>query len=222
MADQLKVLIMGVGGAGKNMINILSKKNMKGVSFALVNTKNKNFDTNNNKSSKVLVDASIAHKKENSFSKVQLTSNKILEDSATPSFGAKAVIADKKNIESMISGYDLIFLCAGLGGNTGSGATPVIAQMIHKNNTPVIFIGTMPFNLEKKRIPIAETASLKLKAVCDNVLILSNNRLLELFPDKSLLEAFEFIEDRTAAAISGFISVYSSMLPLTEYSSNKK
>ena len=197
-----KVLVVGIGGAGNNIVRSLAGKGIEGAEFAAINTDAEHLGLINNVSSKLLIGADITHGR-------GVGGNREL--------GEKAATTDKDPIEKLISGYNLVFLCAGLGGGTGSGATPVVAKLAKEKGIRTIAVVSMPFSLESQRLPVAEESLSKLRKTCDNVVAMENDKLVEIMPEKSMSYAFNMLDENIAIAINELIGAYAAILPFTDY-----
>jgi cell division protein FtsZ len=119
--------------------------------------------------------------------------------------GVKAAEVDRQVLEEVLSGAQLVFLCAGMGGGTGTGAAPVIAQIAKDSGAIVVAMVTYPFDLERVRKVKAEEGIQQLRKSCDSVVIVDNNRLVKLVPNLPMNEAFAVADDVLAKAIGGLV-----------------
>jgi cell division protein FtsZ len=189
-SSQIKIVTIGVGGGGNNTLNRLLKVGVKGTELVAVNTDAQHFKIIDDRIKKVLIGRSITRG---------------LGAGGNPDLGAKAAEMDRQSIEDIISGSQLVFLCAGMGGGTGTGAIPVIAQMAKEQGAIVVAMVTYPFDLERVRKIKAEEGIQKLRKACDSVIILDNNRLVKLVPNLPMNEAFAVADDILAKAIGGLV-----------------
>ncbi|RME79628.1 MAG: cell division protein FtsZ [Methanobacteriota archaeon] len=188
--DQIKIVTIGVGGGGNNTINRLIKFGVKGTELAVVNTDMEHLNIINDKAKKILIGKSIT---------------KGLGAGGFPDVGEKAAEVDKPLIREVLEGAQLVFICAGMGGGTGGGAAPIVAEIAKEQGAITIAMVTYPFNLEKARKKKAEESIKKLKKHADSVVILDNNRLVELFPNLRISEAFAVADEILARAIGGLV-----------------
>ena len=122
-----------------------------------------------------------------------------------PDVGKKAAEIDRHLIEEELENSHLVFICAGMGGGTGGGAAPVVAQIAKEQGAITMAMVTYPFNLERARRLKADQSIAELRKVCDSVIILDNNRLVELFPNLPMNQAFAVADEILSRAISGLV-----------------
>jgi len=189
-SDQIKIVTVGAGGAGNNTINRLIRAGVKGCELVAVNTDRQHLNMIDDRAKKVLIGKSIT---------------KGLGAGGYPDIGTKAAEIDRALIEKELSGAHLVFLCAGMGGGTGTGAAPVIAQIAKEQGAITVAMVTYPFNLERARRIKADEGIAKLRKVTDSVIILDNNRLVKLVPNLPMNEAFSVADEILAKAISGLV-----------------
>jgi cell division protein FtsZ len=187
---QIKIVTIGVGGAGNNTVNRLLKVGVKGTELVAVNTDVTHFKIVDDRIKKVLIGKTIT---------------KGLGAGGDPSIGLKAAEVDRQVLEEVLQNSQLVFLCAGLGGGTGTGAAPVIAQIAKEAGAIVVAMVTYPFDLERVRKVKAEEGIQQLRKYCDSVVIVDNNRLVRLVPNLPMNEAFAVADDVLAKAIGGLV-----------------
>ncbi len=188
--EQIKIVTVGVGGAGNNTINRLIKFGVKGTELVAINTDKQHLNLIHDRAKKVLIGKSIT---------------KGLGAGGYPDIGAKAAEVDRKAIEEVLEGAHLVFICAGMGGGTGGGASPIVAEIAKQQGAITVSIVTYPFNLERARKKKADESIKKLRKYSDSVIILDNNRLVELFPNLRMTEAFAVADEILARAIGGLV-----------------
>jgi len=188
--DQIKIVTIGVGGGGNNTINRLIKFGVKGTELVAVNTDAQHLNLIHEKAKKVLIGKSIT---------------KGLGAGGYSDVGAKAAEVDRPAIQEVLDGAHLVFICAGMGGGTGGGAAPIIASIAKEQGAITIAMVTYPFNLEKARKKKADESIKELKKYADSVIILDNNRLVELFPNLRMTDAFQVADEILARAIGGLV-----------------
>ena len=195
--DQLaKIKVVGVGGGGGNAVNRMIESGVKGVEFIVANT-----DLQVLKSSKAPVKIQIG---------AELTNG--LGAGAKPEIGKEAALESKAEIEAALEGADMVFITCGMGGGTGTGAAPVIADIAQQLGALTVGIVTKPFSFEgKKRMNNALSGLEELKKHVDTLIIVSNDRLREII-DKTtpLLESFREVDNvlrRGVQSISDLIAV---------------
>jgi cell division protein FtsZ len=189
-SDKIKIVTIGVGGGGNNTINRLIKLGVKGTDLVAINTDKKHLDMIHEKAKKILIGKSVT---------------KGLGAGGFPDVGAKAAEVDRGEIQAVVEGAHMVFLCAGLGGGTGSGAAPIVAKIAKDQGAIVIAMVTYPFKLERARQQKADDALKELLNYCDSVIVIDNNRLVELFPNLKIQEAFQVADEILARAISGLV-----------------
>ncbi len=186
----IKIVTAGFGGAGNNIVNRLLKAGVKGTEFVAVNTDAQHFKIIDERIKKVLIGRSIT---------------KGLGAGGDPTVGAKAAEVDRHMIEESLNGAQLVFLCAGMGGGTGTGSVKVAAQIAKEQGAIVVAMVTYPFDLERIRKTKAEEGIQQLRKFCDSVIILDNNRLVKLAPNLPMNEAFALADEVLAKAIGGLV-----------------
>ncbi|HLC68612.1 MAG TPA: cell division protein FtsZ [Candidatus Bilamarchaeaceae archaeon] len=189
-SEQIKIVTVGVGGAGNNTINRLIKSGVKGTELAAVNTDKQHLDIVHERAKKILIGKSVT---------------KGLGAGGYPDIGAKSAEVDRPMIERELEGAHLVFVCAGMGGGTGGGAAPIVAQIAKEQGAIVVSMVTYPFALERARKKKADDGITKLKKYCDSVIILDNNRLVTLVPNLPMTEAFAVADEILSRAISGLV-----------------
>ncbi len=192
--DQLaKIKVIGIGGGGGNAINSMVDTGVKGVEFIAANTDLQVLNT-----SKADV-------------KIQLGDTG-LGAGAKPEIGKEAAVKAKKEIEDALKGADMVFITCGMGGGTGSGAAPVVAEIAQALGALTVAIVTKPFTFEgKKRMENALVAIEELKKHVDTLIVIPNDRLREII-DKTtpMLEAFKEVDNvlrRGVQSITDLIAV---------------
>ncbi|NOZ83952.1 MAG: cell division protein FtsZ [Epsilonproteobacteria bacterium] len=184
------IKVIGVGGGGCNSINTMIKKNVQGVDFFSVNT-----DT---QSLSMMLDGT----KTIQIGK-ELT--KGLGAGSIPEIGKAAAQENIEEFEEIVKDIDMLFVAAGMGGGTGTGAAPVIAETAKDQNALTVGVVTKPFVFEgKRRLKNAEQGIKEMSKICDSVIIIPNQKLLETLPkNTSLTEAFGFSDDVLRQAVQG-------------------
>ena len=195
--DQLaKIKVIGVGGGGNNAVNRMIESGVKGVEFIVANTDLQVLNT-----SKAPI-------------KIQLGANLTdgLGAGSKPEVGREAALESKKEIEETLKGADMVFVTCGMGGGTGTGASPVIAEIAQNLGALTVGIVTKPFSFEgRKRSEHAVSGIEELKKHVDTLIVIPNDRLREII-DKStpMLDAFKEVDNilrRGVQSISDLIAV---------------
>jgi cell division protein FtsZ len=188
-----KVKIVGVGGGGNNALNTMISSRLTGVDFIAANTDAQALATNL---------API---------KLQLgsTLTKGLGAGANPEVGRKAALEDIEKIREALKDADMVFITAGLGGGTGTGGAPVIAEVAREMGALTVAIVTKPFNFEgKKRMKQAEDGLANLKTTADALITIPNQRLLSISgKSMTLLEAFKKADEILFHAAKGISDI---------------
>ncbi|MBU2589279.1 MAG: cell division protein FtsZ [Nanoarchaeota archaeon] len=186
--QRAKIKVIGIGGGGNNSISRMSEVGIEGCETIAVNTDAQDLLYAN-------TDVKILIGKE-------LTMG--LGAGSEPSVGEEAAKETESEIKQKIQGSDLIFLTCGLGGGTGTGATPVIAALAKKQGALTIAIVTLPFEVEgAKRIENAIMGLEKLEGNVDTLIVVPNDKLLELAPDLPLQTAFKIADEILTNSVKG-------------------
>ena len=176
-----KIRVVGVGGGGGNAINSMIEKKLQGVDFFAINCDMQALDKNK------------------APNKVQIGKNlsRGLGAGADPSIGQRAVEEDRDEIARSLAGSDMVFITAGMGGGTGTGGGPVVANIAKSVGALVVGIVTKPFNCEgKKRMAQAEAGIEEMKKQVDTLIVIPNQKLLSIVERNTpLQEAFDKAND---------------------------
>ena len=183
------IKVIGVGGGGGNAVEHMVEQNLDGVDFICANT-----------------DAQ-ALKNSSARSTIQIGTNitKGLGAGANPDIGREAALEDRERIQEMLTGSDMIFITAGMGGGTGTGGAPIVAQVAKEMGILTVAVVTRPFSFEgKKRIDIAADGIEELKSYVDSLITIPNEKLLSVLgKNVSLLDAFKAGNDVLLGAVQG-------------------
>lgn len=189
MGQQAKIKVIGVGGGGGNAIDTMIANRMSGVEFIATNTDIQALEKNT------------------SPLKLQIGTELTggLGAGANPEIGRQAALEDHDQIEDLLVGSDMIFVTAGMGGGTGTGAAPVIAEVARSLGCLTVGVVTKPFFFEgNRRRRQAEEGIAALKAAVDTLITIPNQRLLSITdPQTSLLEAFKKADEVLLNAVRG-------------------
>jgi len=184
-----KIKVIGVGGGGCNAVNTMIKASLTGVEYIVANTDAQ------------ALQVSLATKK------IQLGTDvtKGLGAGANPEIGRKSAIEDYDKISEALKGADMVFVTAGMGGGTGTGAAPVIAKLAREMGALTVGVITKPFVFEgKKRARQAEAGIKELDACVDSLICIPNQRLLQLAGETlSLVETFKKADEVLLNAVQG-------------------
>ena len=194
--QKAKLKVVGVGGAGGNAVTRMITSGMKGVDFIAINTDAQDLDNNP------------------SEQKVQIGKNltKGLGAGANSNVGKEAVEADREAITTLLEGADMVFITAGMGGGTGTGAAPVISQVSRELGILTVGIVTLPFSFEgPKRMKRALDGMAEMKKACDTLIAIPNQKLMTIVDkNTTLTEAFQMADTilhQAAKGISDLINV---------------
>ncbi len=185
----VKIKVLGVGGGGNNAVNRMIEANVCSAEFVAINTDKQ---------------ALLVSKAEKRLQiGERLTGG--LGAGAIPEIGRKAAEESKASITEILKDTNLVFITAGMGGGTGTGAAPVIAQIAKEKGILTVGIVTKPFQFEnRKRMENAEKGIAELKKYVDTIVIIPNERLLTILPEKTtLVEAFRYADDVLRQGIQG-------------------
>lgn len=195
-SDGVKIKVLGVGGGGGNAVNRMIKANVKGVDFVSVNT---------DKQALIYSQAT---------EKIQVGKNttKGMGAGSSPEKGHRAAEESREKIEQSLQGVNMVFITAGMGGGTGTGAAPVVAKIARDMGILTIGIVTKPFAFEgRRRMTQAESGISELREHVDSLVVIPNERLKKASPQRiSLTNAFEMADDvlrQGVQSISGLIKV---------------
>ncbi len=184
---QARITVVGSGGAGNNTINRLYNIGISGAQLVAVNTDRQHLEVIE-ADKKMLIGTELT---------------KGLGAGGYPEIGEQAALEAKPELRSILEGSDLVFLTGGLGGGTGTGSLPVIAEVAKQTGAVVVGAVTMPFKVERARIGKAKEALLKLKKAADSVVVVDNNKLLSHVPDLPINEAFGVADEVLARMVKG-------------------
>lgn len=183
-----RIAVCGVGGGGNNTVQRLSTLDVKGASLFAFNTDNKQLQTLNPIIKKIALGYSLTHG---------------LGAGGFPDMGEKAAELSRSEIDTLLRDTNLLFLTAGMGGGTGTGAAPVVAQIAKENGAIVVGIVTIPFSLERSRLITAKKGIEKLRQYVDTLIVIDNQRLVLLYPNLQIEQAFKLADEITSRAVRG-------------------
>lgn len=182
-----KIKVIGVGGGGGNAVNNMVSLGVEGVEFWAANTDMQDL------------------KKSKAHFKLKLgVSNRGLGAGGDPTKGREAALESKEEIKNAVLSADLVFIAAGMGGGTGTGAAPEIAKIAKETGALTVAVVTKPFMLEgEKRKKNAETGIEELKRTVDSLIIIPNDRIIGMAGKLSVVHAFKIIDDILYQAVKG-------------------
>jgi cell division protein FtsZ len=183
------IKVVGVGGSGSNAVSRMARCKIKGVELIVINT-----DAQDLKKARADLKLRIGRK-----------TTQGLGAGMNPEIGRKSALENRKEISEALKGSDMVFVTCGLGGGTGTGAAPVIAEVAQEAGALTLAVVTRPFSFEgRAREKIARNGIKKIKEKVDTLISISNDRLLStLDPNVSLLNAFWFCDDILRQAVQG-------------------
>lgn len=183
------IKVIGVGGAGNNAVNRMIDTGIKGVDFIAVNTDRQALQTSK-ASTKIQIGEKITRG---------------LGAGANPDIGAQSAEESKAEISEVLRGADMVFVTAGMGGGTGTGAAPIVATTAKEMGILTIGVVTKPFTFEgKKRLSQAERGIESLKGKVDTLVVIPNDKLLQIIDRKtSIIEAFKMADDILRQGVQG-------------------
>jgi len=189
-----RILVLGIGGAGNNTISRLMENGVSGAECIAVNTDMQHLNASR-ATQKIIIGEKLTRG---------------LGAGGDPRIGRAALEESRETIENLLSDVDIVFVTAGLGGGTGTGAAPVVAEIAHRKGAIVVGVVTTPFRIEKGRIEYAALALTQMRRNCDTVVVIDNNKLMELVPQLPLNEAFRVADQVLANMIKGIVETISS------------
>jgi len=186
------IKVIGVGGCGNNAVDFMIEKNVHGVDFISVNT-----DLQSLKKSQA-----------NNIVQIGLNLTKGLGSGARPDSGKQAAIEDKEKLKSIIEDADMLFITAGMGGGTGTGAAPVIAEIAKELGILTVAVVTKPFSFEGKRNQIAEQGLKELRNYVDSLIVIPNEKLMNVLgADVTFINAFSAANEVLYNSVSGISDI---------------
>jgi cell division protein FtsZ len=191
-SQEAVIKVIGVGGCGGNAVEHMMSKNVNGVEFICANTDMQ------------------ALKKSSAKTVLQIGSDitKGLGAGAKPEIGREAALEDRDRIAEIIDGADMLFIAAGMGGGTGTGAAPIIAEVAKEMGILTVAVVTKPFAFEGKRAKVAVEGLEELSQHVDSLIVIPNEKLMEVLgEDVPFLEAFRAANDVLHNAVSGIAEI---------------
>ena len=182
-----KTCVVGCGGGGSNSVHRISKMGLEGIETIAINTDKYHL------------------------AKVMAEKRLLIGENSTGGFGTggNADLGEKvayecaDQIESLVKSYDIVFISAGMGGGTGTGAAPVVAELARKHGAVTVALVTIPFDIERSRFKTAFRGISKLKETAHSTIMLDNNRLLEIVPKLPVEQAFMVMDQLIVEVVKG-------------------
>ena len=188
-----KIKVIGVGGGGGNAVNTMIRSGLEGVDFIVANT-----------DAQALLASLSPHR-------IQLGKDltKGLGAGADPDIGRDAALEDRKELQDFLSDADMVFITAGMGGGTGTGAAAVVAQIARELGALTVAVVTKPFTFEgKRRRKHSEQGIARLRECVDTLITIPNQRLLQVAtPNLSMLDAFQLADNVLVNAVRGISDI---------------
>lgn len=186
------IKVIGVGGCGGNAINHMIEQEVQGVQFVAINT-----DAQALRGNKAVTQLQIGK-----------TLTKGLGAGAKPEVGHAAALEDRERIAEILVGVDMVFITAGMGGGTGTGAAPVVAQVAKELGILVVAVVTKPFEHERKRMQLAQAGIEALTEFVDSLIIVPNEKLMTVLgEDTTLIDAYRASNGVLQGAVAGIAEV---------------
>jgi cell division protein FtsZ len=183
------IKVIGVGGGGGNAVSHMAESGIEGVEFICVNT-----------------DAqALKHARSRTSLQIGCNITKGLGAGANPEVGRQAAMEDRDRLQEVISGSDMLFITAGMGGGTGTGAAPIVAQVAKEMGVLTVAVVTKPFFMEgRKRLATAEQGIAELTRFCDSLITIPNEKLMSVLGGQTtLLDAFRAANEVLQGAVQG-------------------
>lgn len=192
-----KIKVIGVGGAGNNAVNRMIEDHVKGVTFYMLNTET----------------GTLKRAKTNNTLQIGIQTTRGLGAGANEKVGERAAIENKEEIKQILQGADLVFITAGMGGGTGTGAAPIVAEVAKEMGILTIGIVTKPFLFEGKARKLrADKGTEKLKDNVDDLIVVLNDNLLKTTDSKITLDqAFSVADNVLEQGITSITDLLTSI-----------
>jgi len=189
-----RIVVLGIGGAGNNTVNRLMETGVASAECIAINTDLQHLNAVR-ATQKVLIGEKVTRG---------------LGAGGDPKVGRAAIEESKRLIDALLNDVDVAFIAVGLGGGTGTAAAPVVADMARRKGAIVVGVVTTPFRIEKGRIEYAALALNEMRRACDTVVVIDNNKLMELVPHLPINEAFKVADQVLANMIQGIVETISA------------
>ena len=186
---QANIKVIGVGGAGNNMVGWLYNKGIKGAEIIACNTDQQHLNMIN-ADRKFLLGKGVTRG---------------LGCGGFPEKGAEAAKESLQEVKESLKASDMVFVCSGMGGGTGTGGAPIVARVARDTGAIVIGTVTMPFKIERARVEKAEFGLEQLREVSDTVIVIDNNRLVSIAGNLPIQQAFAVANELVATMIKGIV-----------------
>ena len=188
-----RILVVGIGGAGNNQVTRIQNKEVAGAETVAINTDKQHLEMSS-ADRKILVGRDLTRG---------------LGAGGQPEKGARSAEENRAELRNLFKEADMVFLTAGMGGGTGTGATPVLAEIAKKEDCIVIGTVTMPFEIEGARMSKAEEGLYELRKHVDTAIVIENDKLLDIAGDMPLDQAFGVADELITTMIKGITETIS-------------
>jgi len=186
--DQARFIVFGVGGGGGNAVEHMVQQGIKGVTFVCANTDKQALDR-----------LTAPHKLQ-----LGAKSNRGLGAGANPEVGRESAESEEESIRALLENADMVFITAGMGGGTGTGAAPVVARIAKEMEVLTVAVVTTPFKFEGgKRIKAAKAGIEQLTNFVDSIITIPNDKLMSVYGNLSMQDAFKKADDVLMHAVQG-------------------
>ncbi|MBS3167197.1 cell division protein FtsZ [Candidatus Woesearchaeota archaeon] len=189
LIGQANIKVIGTGGAGGNIVTWLYQKGIRGAEIIAVNTDRQHLDIHE-ADKKILIGKDLTRG---------------LGCGGFPQRGQEAAKESLQELKESLKDSDMVFVCAGMGGGTGTGSAPVVAKIAKDMGAIVIGTVTMPFDIERARIDKAEYGLQELREVSDSVIVIDNNRLASIAGNLPVQQAFAVANELLSTMIKGIV-----------------
>lgn len=183
-----KISVAGIGGGGSSTVQRMSKLGVFGAELIAINTDGKHLNTMDPSIKRILIGGVLTRG---------------LGAGGFSEIGTKAADYSKNDIEKALQGSNLLFITAGMGGGTGTGAAPIVAGIAKEAGALVIGIVTYPFALERVRLKVAKKGIEELSKNCDTLIVIDNQRLAEVYRNLAIDLAFKIADEVASRAVKG-------------------
>ena len=185
--ENVRIVVVGAGGAGNNTVNRMFKMGIKSAETIAVNTDQVHLRS-------IEADRKLL---------IGKTLTKGMGAGGFPEVGMKAAEMSREGLRNTLNNAELVFVCAGMGGGTGTGAAPIIAEVAKEQGAITVGVVTYPFELERARLDKANWGIEALSSVCDTVIVIDNNRLVQYVPNLPMNQAFAVADTIVSRAVKG-------------------
>jgi cell division protein FtsZ len=190
-----KIKVLGIGGGGGNSVSRMREIGIKGCELITLNTDAQDL-LYTNVDTKILIGRELTHG---------------LGAGSNPRVGEEAARESEQEIRKKLANSDMVFITCGLGGGTGTGAAPVVAEIAKKQGALTVGVVTLPFTVEgQKRLENAQTGLERMEAITDTLIVIPNDKLLELAPELPLHTAFKVADEILTNAVKGIAELITS------------